>query len=110
MSAAISDHYLMKIRINIIAFFVIGFGLCTGGCMGTGARIKNGVIMENGHLMTMKDGNTMALSSDVMMYNGTKVMMDGTVMTIDYKTIIMNDADMMNLDGKIIRAEGKPHN
>ena len=59
----------------------------------------DGVIMRNGKLLMMKDGQTTQLTTDLTMDNGTVVMADGTVKTKDGTTTTLKDGDYVGMDG-----------
>ena len=56
---------------------------------------KDCVMMEDGKMMVMKGGNTMAMDKDMKMSNGTMVMTNGTVKMKNGKTMMMKDGDCM---------------
>ncbi len=64
---------------------------------------KDCVMMEDGKMMVMKGGNTMAMDKDMKMTNGTMVMSDGTVKMENGKTMMMKDGDCMYMDGKMTK-------
>ena len=43
----------------------------------------DGVVMQNGKMMQVKNGQTTVLDQDVTMSNGTKIMTDGTCIKKD---------------------------
>jgi hypothetical protein len=62
---------------------------------------KDCVMMEDGKMMMMKGGNTMAMDKDMKMSNGTMVMTNGTVKMKSGKTMMMKDGDCMYMNGKM---------
>ena len=65
------------------------------------AKMKDGVMMKDGKMMVCKKGETMPMTEDMKMGNGTMVMKDGTVKTKDGKTMMMKDGEMIDKNGKI---------
>lgn len=69
----------------------------------TMAGDMDGVMMEHGKMMMMKDGKAMGpMKADMMMSNGTKMMMDGMMMMKDGTKMQMKDGQMMMMDGKMM--------
>ncbi len=66
----------------------------------------DGVMMQNGKMMMMKEGKMMGpMQSDMTMSDGTKMMTDGTMMMKDGTKMNMKEGQMMMMDGKLM--EGK---
>ena len=61
----------------------------------------DGLLMKDGKMMQMKDGQAVAIEKDVTLKNGTIVMTDGTIKTKDGKTVILKDGDWIMMDGSI---------
>ena len=59
----------------------------------------DGVIMRDGKLLVMKNGQTSLLSSDLTLNNGTVVMANGTVKTQDGTVTTLKDGDYVAMDG-----------
>ena len=71
------------------------------------AAEKDGVMMKNGKITKMQDGKDIGPMDRVMtMANGTKVMMNGKVVTKDGQQSQLQEGHMMMLDGKLV-AGGK---
>jgi len=64
--------------------------------------MESGVFMQEGKMMTMKDGTTQLMAGPMTMNNGTKVMTDGSVTMADGKTMMLHNGQYMRLDGSII--------
>lgn len=65
------------------------------------ANDMDGVMMKDGKMMMMKDGKASgAMTKDMMMNDGTKVMMDGSMMKKDGSKMMMKDGEMMDMGGK----------
>ena len=60
-----------------------------------------GVIMKNGKLLMMKNGQTTQLTSDLTLDNGTVVMADGSVKTKDGIITTLKEGDYVGMDGTI---------
>lgn len=64
--------------------------------------MQSGMMMAGGKMMVMKDGKTTAMTEDMSLPNGTKVMKDGSVKMADGSTVMMHDGDHMSMDGKLM--------
>lgn len=64
-----------------------------------GHKMKDCVMMKDGKVMVMKDGQKSELTDDMTLSNGTTVMKDGTVKTSDGKTMMLKDGDWVGMDG-----------
>jgi hypothetical protein len=62
---------------------------------------KDCIMMEDGKMMVMKGGSTMAMDKDMKMANGTMVMTDGSVKMKDGKKMMMKDGQCVYMDGKM---------
>ena len=62
---------------------------------------KDCIMMKDGKVVQMKDGNTTDLTGDVTLSNGTVVSADGTVKTKDGKTSKLKDGDCVWMNGKM---------
>ncbi len=70
------------------------------------AADADGVTMQNGKMMMMKDGKAMGpMQSEMTMSDGTKMMTDGTMMMKYGTKMNMKEGQMMMMDGKMM--EGK---
>ena len=58
-----------------------------------------GVIMKDGKLLMMKNGQTTQLTTDLTLDNGTVVMANGTVKTKDGTTKTLKEGDYVAMDG-----------
>ncbi len=65
------------------------------------------VVMKDGKMMVRKNGETMPMTMDMTMSNGTKVMMDGKVMMVDGTSRRMMDGEAMTMDGKMTKMNDK---
>jgi 2-keto-4-pentenoate hydratase/2-oxohepta-3-ene-1,7-dioic acid hydratase in catechol pathway len=63
--------------------------------------------MKDGKMMVMKGGNTMDMSQDMTLTNGTTVATDGTVKMKNGKTMKMKDGDAMYMNGKMEKMKMK---
>lgn len=67
------------------------------------AADMSGVMMKDGKMMMMKDGQaTEQMKNDMTMPDGTKVMTNGMVKMKDGKEMHMKDGQMMMMDGKMM--------
>ncbi len=62
----------------------------------------DGVIMQNGKMMLVKDGKMTGLDHDMTMNNGTKVMSDGTCINKDGSKMMMKEGQRMDMSGNIV--------
>lgn len=65
------------------------------------AMKKDCMMMKDGKMMMMKNGETMPMTDDMTLTNGTMVMKDGTVKMKNGKEMMMKDGDCMYMDGKM---------
>lgn len=65
----------------------------------------DGVMMQNGKMMMVKEGRITILDHDMTMSNGTNVRSDGTYIKKDGSKIKMKDGQYMDLAGDIIPRE-----
>ena len=67
------------------------------------AADPDGVMMQNGKMMMMKDGKAMGpMQGGMTMSDGTKMMTDGTMMMKDGTKMHMKDGQTMTMDGKMM--------
>ena len=71
--------------------------------------MKDCVMMEDGKMMVMKGGKTMAMEQDMTMTNGTVVMSDGSLKMQDGTTKKLNNGDCVYMDGKVVNAKKGMH-
>ena len=64
-----------------------------------GVQKHEGVIMKDGKLLMMKDGQTTQLTTDLTLDNGTVVTADGTVKNKDGTTTTLKEGDYVAMDG-----------
>ena len=60
---------------------------------------KDGVMMKDGKMMLTKNGQTMAMSDDMRMSNGSQVMRDGNVIRADGQKRTLTEGESMGMDG-----------
>lgn len=63
---------------------------------------KDGVIMHNGKMMKVKNGQTTSFDKDITMSNGTKMMSNGTYIKKDGTRMTMKEGQQMDMSGNII--------
>jgi hypothetical protein len=63
----------------------------------------DGVMMKDGKMMAVKDGNLSALDSGLDLTSGDKVSTDGTVTRKDGSTLMLREGEMINMDGSMMR-------
>jgi hypothetical protein len=62
----------------------------------------DGVMMQNGKMVQVKNGQTTILTRDMTMSNGTKVMSDGTCIKNDGTKIKITEGQYMDMSGNMI--------
>ena len=62
----------------------------------------DGVVMQNGKMMQVKNGQTTVLDQDVTMSNGTKIMTDGTCIKKDGSKMMLKEGQHVDLAGNMI--------
>lgn len=67
----------------------------------TTSQVQDGIIMQNGKMMMMKQGNTFPMTQDMTLTDGTKVMKNGTVVRPDGQTTMMSNGDVMTMSGQL---------
>ena len=63
------------------------------------------VMMKDGKMMMMKNGEIKPMDMVVTMPNGTRVMMDGSIVSADGTTRMMMDGEAMTMDGEMTTLE-----
>lgn len=61
--------------------------------------MKDGVFMKDGKVMETMGGKTTDLMKDVMLKDGTKIMMDGTILMKDGSKGMLKNGEMYDMDG-----------
>ena len=64
-------------------------------------RHPDGVIMQNGKIMKVKNGKMTSLDKDMTMSNGTKIMNDGTFVKKDGTKMKMKEGQHIDMSGNI---------
>jgi hypothetical protein len=59
----------------------------------------DGVMMQNGKIIVMKNGQSSPLTQDLVLADGTTVMADGRVKMKDGTTSTLQDGDYIRMDG-----------
>lgn len=71
------------------------------------AAEKDGVMMKNGRIQKLQEGKDIGpMDRMTIMSNGTKVMMNGKIMTKDGQQSQLEEGQVMMLDGKLIDSKG----
>jgi hypothetical protein len=90
----------------LVTLFAITFALGVFAQDSTNAMNKmapkqnhEGVIMKDGKLLMMKNGQTTQLTTDLTLDNGTVVMANGTVKMKDGTTSMLKEGDYVGMDG-----------
>ena len=93
---------MMKHRILTLA--VVGLFLSVSFAASTVmAAEKDGIMMKNGKIAKMYEGRDVGpMDRMTIMANGTKVMMNGKIVTKDGQQSQLEEGQIMMLDGKLI--------
>jgi hypothetical protein len=106
----------MKKLFILIAFSLISYGAF---CQDTGMKkmtdtgmakhhmMKDCVMMKDGKLKVVKNGNVMMMTGPVKLNNGATVMADGTIKNADGTTTTLTDGQYVDMDGKISTMKSK---
>ena len=70
----------------------------------------DGVIMQNGKMMKVKNGQMTSIDQDMTMSNGTKIMSDGTCIKKDGTKINMKEGQHMDMSGNMISKKNNKEN
>ena len=68
---------------------------------------KDCIKMKDGKMWVMKDGQTMEMTQDMTLSNGSKVMTNGSVMTKDGKTMMLKEGEGIGMNGKMMHDKMK---
>jgi hypothetical protein len=67
---------------------------------------REGTVMkEGGIMMTVRDGELVEMNEDVLLNDGTRVLMDGTVIMTDGTTRMMMEGESLGMDGEIVDSD-----
>ncbi len=69
-------------------------------------RGSDGVAMQGGHMVVRADGTTAAMTQDVVLQDGSRVLRNGTVLRPDGATVVMHDGDAISKDGTFMVRDG----
>ncbi len=109
----------MKLLNTTLAAAGIGMALCSigfsqqEGLKGNASKMpidgktvkKDHILMDDGKLLVMKDGKVVPMDRDMALENGTKVMLDGTLVMSDGNTLKLGEDDMIFMDGKLVKRD-----
>jgi uncharacterized protein YdeI (BOF family) len=70
------------------------------------AHAADGYVMQDGKMMTIKDGQTTLMDKEMVMPGDTKVMPDGTVARSNVKKVRLVNGMMVDMNGNIIVKNG----
>jgi hypothetical protein len=65
------------------------------------------VMMRDGKMMVKRRGRITPMKEDLAIFDGTRVMMDGTVMMTDGIARTMMEGEVITMDGRITDMETK---
>ena len=66
---------------------------------------KDLILMKNGKMMMKRRGRISPMKEDMAIFDGVRVMMDGTVIMADGNARTMMEGDAMTMDGKMTDLE-----
>ncbi len=69
--------------------------------MGKQKMHPNGVMMQDGKMMSIKDGNMTLMTEEATMPNGVKVMTDGTYTDANGNSMALKEGQHMYMSGKV---------
>jgi hypothetical protein len=76
--------------------------------MSTGKQMKKDcVMMKDGQVMSMKDGQKMKLDQTMTLTNGTTIAPDGTIKWPNGKTAMLKEGQCIYMDGKMGKMKDK---
>ena len=61
----------------------------------------DGVMMQNGKMKMVKNGQTTSIDQDLILSNGTKIMSDGTCVTKEGTKMTMKEGQHMDMSGNL---------
>jgi hypothetical protein len=70
-------------------------------------KVVDHVAMKKGKMMVTKDGESKPMLQDITLKNGTKVMIDGTMVMKDGIKKMLKDDDMIDMEGEPIKGAGQ---
>lgn len=71
------------------------------------AGTERGVLMKNGVMMTMQNGESVPMTSDMTLENGDKVLMNGEIIHKDGSKTKMQEGMIINNSGTMMDQNGK---
>jgi len=92
---------MKKMLAMLVAVFAVVLVHAQNADQGHKKMMKDCIMMKDGKVVQMKDGNSTDVTSDVTLSNGTVVSADGTVKTKDGKTSKLKDGDCVYMSGKM---------
>ena len=66
---------------------------------------KDLILMKNGKMMMKRRGRISPMKEDLAIFDGVRVMMDGTVIMADGNTRTMMEGEAMTMDGRMTDLE-----
>lgn len=69
--------------------------------------LADGVMMKNGKLMMVKNGKKTLIDHEMSMWNGTRVLSNGTILKKDGSRIMMKEGQYMDMAGNLINPKIK---
>ena len=69
---------------------------------------RDRLMLKDGKMVVVKDGKSAPMEMEMTLENGSKVMMDGTVVMKDGTTKKIADTEMILMDGKIMKIPKMP--
>ena len=95
-------------KLRIVTLAVVGLFLSVS-FLGSPvmAEEKDGIVMKNGKIQKLQDGKDIGpMDRATTTANGTKVMMNGKIITKDGQQSQLEEGQIMMLDGRLIDGKG----
>ena len=93
-------------KYRIVTLAVVGLFLSVSFLASpVAAAEKDGIMMKDGKMVTMHDGKEVSrMDRETTLSNGTKILMNGKMVTKDGKEMQMKEGQTMMLDGKMMES------
>lgn len=97
----------MKKFIVLLTVVLFSIGIHAQETKPQALPVKEYVMMNEGKMWVVKDGNATAMTKDIVMSDGTMVSISGTVTLKDGTSVILQNGDAVDMDGKVTKPEVK---
>ena len=104
---------------NLIGILAISFMACSAYSQDSSAKTSDNMttmskmkkdffFMKDGKMMATKKGESMAMTNNVHLTNGSSIKIDGTIEMPDGSTKMLKEGQYIDIDGKIGMTKNKP--